>query len=245
MHDLLRRRATDDDLTRTVRVMERLAERGRITSRMTRDDLMVQLHNPGVTLPLQGGGTIGPPMDWTMNDFSTQLLKRTVQLCTLSRNLSAHDRLLRLAEDIFGHVWRRRIGDGEGVGLWDNVHAVYPETAPTGGQVSWSITERVTEAVVKAHKMYWEPPLRSVELTGLARASISEATHRFGIELMTPAPTPDGQRGTQLRRIEVTLRRARVLVDEQPGTAYALTLDLLVRLDELTRAREAATIQGA
>src|SRR5690606_25106841 len=34
VHDLVRRRATDDDLTRTVDVMERLAERGRITSRM-------------------------------------------------------------------------------------------------------------------------------------------------------------------------------------------------------------------
>ncbi|XUL88011.1 SCO2524 family protein [Streptomyces galilaeus] len=245
VHDLLRRRATDDDLTRTVGVMERLAERGRITSRMTRDDPMVQLHNPGVTLPLQGGATIGPPMDWTMNDFSTQLLKRTVQLCTLSRNLSARGRLLTLAEDIFGHVWRRRIPDGEGLGLWDNVHAVYPETARTRGQVSWTITERVTEAVVKAHKMYSEPPLRSAELTTLARASISEATHLFGVELMTPAPAPEGQRGTQLRGIEVTLRRARALVSQQPGTAYALTLDLLVQLDKLTRAREAATNQGA
>ncbi|MFJ9627987.1 SCO2524 family protein [Streptomyces sp. NPDC101175] len=245
VHDLLRRRATDDDLTRTVGVMERLADRGRITSRMTRDDPMVRLHDPGVTLPLQGSDTLGPPMDWTMNDFSTQLLKRTVQLRTLSRNLSAHERLLTLAEVVFGHVWRRRIPDGEGGGLWDNVRAVYPETARTGGQVSWTITERVTEAVVKAHKMYWAPPLRSAELTVLARASISEATHLFGVELMTPSSASDGQRGTQLRRIEGTLRRARALVDEQPSTAYALTLDLLVQLDELTRAREAATIPGA
>ncbi|MFD4874871.1 SCO2524 family protein [Streptomyces sp. NPDC058420] len=244
VHDLLRRRATDDDLTRTVRVMERLAERGRITSRMTRNDPMTQLHSPGVTLPLQGGGTIGPPMDWTMSDFSTQLLKRTVQLCTLSRNLSAHDRLLRLAEDIFGHVWRRRIGDGEGVGLWDNVHAVYPETAATGGRVSWSFTERVTEAMVKVHKMYWQPPIRSLELTELARALISEATHLFGNEMMTPAPTSDGRRGMQLRGIEVKLRRARALIDEQPGTAYSLTLDVLGQLDALARAREAAAVQG-
>ncbi|MFE2421153.1 SCO2524 family protein [Streptomyces hokutonensis] len=244
VHDLLRRRATDDDLTRTVRVMERLGERGRITSRMTRDDPVVHLHNPGVTLPLQGGGTIGPPMDWTMNDFSTQLLKRTVQLCTLSRNLSAHDRLLRLAEDTLGHVWRRRIGDGEGAGLWDNVQAVYPETAIPGGRVSWSITERVTEAMVKAHKMYGQPPIRSVQLAEQARALISEATHLFGNELMEPPPPPDGKRGLELKGIEVSLRRARALMDEQPGTAYALALDVLRRLDTLVRAREGATIQG-
>lgn len=244
VHDLMRRRATDDDLTRTVRVMERLAERGRITSRMTRDDPMIQLHNPGVTLPLQGGGTIGPPMDWTMSDFSAQLLKRTVQLCTLSRNLSAHDRLLRLAEDIFGHVWRRRMGDGEGAGLWDNVHAIYPETALTEGPVSWSITERVTEVMVQVHNMYAQPPIRSLELTELARALLSESTHLLGNEQMAPAPNSDGKRGMQLRGIEVKLRRARALVDEQPGTAYSLTLDVLGQLDALARARDAATVQG-
>ena len=244
VHDLMRRRATDDDLTRAVRVMERLAERGRITSRMTRDDPMVELHNPGVTLPLQGGGTIGPPMAWTMTDFSVQLLKRTVQLCTLSRNLSAHDRLLRLAEDIFGHVWRRRIGEGEGAGLWDNVHAVYPGTVLTEGPVSWSITERVTEVMVQVHNMYAQPPVRSLELTELARALLSESTHLLGNEQMAPAPNADGKRGMQLREIEVALRRARALVDQQPGTAYALTLNVLGQLDALARAREAATNQG-
>ncbi|WP_043676574.1 SCO2524 family protein [Streptomyces xylophagus] len=244
VHDLMRRRATDDDLTRTVSVMERLAERGRITSRMTRDDPMIQLHNPGVTLPLQGGGTIGPPMDWTMSDFSAQLLKRTVQLCTLSRNLSAHDRLLNLAEDIFGHVWRRRMGDGEGTGLWDNVHAAYPETALTEGPVSWSITERVTEVMVQVHNMYAQPPIRSLELAELARALLSESTHLLGNEQMAPAPNSDGKRGMQLRGIEVKLRRARALVDEQPGTAYSLALDVLGQLDALVRAREAAVVQG-
>ncbi|MGX9889866.1 SCO2524 family protein [Streptomyces sp. NPDC002276] len=243
VHDLMRRRATDDDLTRTVTVMERLAERGRITSRMTRDDPMIQLHSPGVTLPLQGGGTIGPPMNWTMSDFSAQLLKRTVQLCTLSRNLSAHDRLLRLAEDIFGHVWRRRMGEGEGSGLWDNVHAAYPGTSLTEGPVSWSITERVTEVMVQVHSLYAQPPIRSLELSELAKALLSESTHLLGNEQMAPAPNSDGKRGMQLRGIEVKLRRARELIDEQPGTAYALTLEVLGQLDALARAR-AAAVQG-
>ncbi|MCW7943616.1 hypothetical protein AAW14_16330 [Streptomyces hygroscopicus] len=240
VHDLMRRRATDDDLTRTVSVMERLAERGRITSRMTRDDPMVQLHNPGVTLPLQGSERIGPPMQWIMTDFSAQLLKRTIQLCTLSRNLGSHDRLLRLAEDIFGHVWRRRIRDGEGVGLWDNVHAAYPDSPTYDGPVSWSITERVTEVMVQVHQMYRQPPIRSSELIDLARALLSESTHLLGNEQMEPAPATDGNRGMELRSIEVKLRRARRLVDEQPGTSCALTLDVLGHLDALARAREAA-----
>ncbi|MER6127466.1 SCO2524 family protein [Streptomyces sp. NPDC001795] len=240
VHDLMRRRATDDDLTRTVSVMERLAERGRITSRMTRDDPMVQLHNPGVTLPLQGSESIGPPMQWKMTDFSAQLLKRTIQLCTLSRNLASHDRLLRLAEDIFGHVWRRRIRDGEGTGLWDNVHAAYPESPFSEGPVSWSITERVTEVMVQVHQMYKQPPIRSSELTVLARALLSESSHLLGNEQMEPAPAAGGNRGMELRSIEVKLRRARDLVDEQPGTACSLTLDVLGQLDALARAREAA-----
>ncbi|SED47798.1 hypothetical protein SAMN05216489_03558 [Streptomyces sp. 3213] len=245
VHDLMRRRATDDDLTRTVTVMERLAERGRITSRMTPDDPMIQLHNPGVPLPLQGSATIGPPMNWRMSDYSAQLLKRTVQLCTLSRNLAAHDRLLGLAEDVFDHVWRRRLGEGEGVGLWDNVQAAYPETALTEGPVSWSITERVTEVMVQVHNMYAQPPIRSLELTLLAKALLGEATHLLGNEQMAPAPNSDGKRGMQLRGIEVKIRRARTLIDEQPGTAYSLTLDVLGQLDALARAREAAAAQGA
>ncbi|MGW3101457.1 SCO2524 family protein [Streptomyces sp. NPDC001100] len=245
VHDLMRRRATDDDLTRTARVMERLAERGRITSRMTRDDPMIQLHDPGVSLPLRGGEAIGPPMDWTMNDFSAQLLKRTVQLCTLSRDLTVHDRLLRLAEEILGHVWLRRRGEGDGVGLWDHVHAVYPDAPHTEGPVSWSITERVTEVMVQVHNMYAQPPIRSLELTELARALISESTHLLGNEQMAPAPHSDGRRGMQLKGIEFKLRRARALVDLQPGTAYSLALDVLGQLDALTRAREAATVQGA
>ncbi|MFF5478216.1 SCO2524 family protein [Streptomyces sp. NPDC012935] len=243
VHDLMRRRATDDDLTRTVGVMERLAERGRITSRMVRDDPMVhQLHNVGVALPLQGSERIGPPLQWSMNDFSAQLLKRTIQLCTLSRNHTSHDRLLSLAEGVFDHMWRRRIRDGEGTGLWDNVHAVYPDAQlhKRRPAVSWSITERVTEVMVQAYQMYRQPPIRSAELAELARALVSEAAHLLGIEQMEPAPTGDGRHGMQLRNIEVTLRRARSVIDEQPGTAYALTLDVLAQLDSLARAREAA-----
>lgn len=243
VHDLMRRRATDDDLTRTVGIMERLAERGRITSRMTRDDPMVQsLHNVGVALPLQGSERLGPPMTWSMTDFSAQLLKRTVQLCTLSRSLASHDRLLRLSEDIFDHMWQRRIREGEGVGLWDNIHAAYPqaEILKRRVPVSWSITERVTEVMVQAYEMYRQPPIRSLELTELARALLSESAHLLGNEQMEPAPKDDGRHGMQLRNIEVKLRRARSLVDEQPGTAYALTLDVLGQLDSLARAREAA-----
>ncbi|MFF7184129.1 SCO2524 family protein [Streptomyces sp. NPDC008222] len=241
VHDLVRRRATDEDLTRTVTVMERLAERGRITSRMTRDDPNVRLHSPGVTLPLQGSDDAGgAALQWTMTDFSAQLLKRTIQLSELSRNITAQDRLLRLAEEIFGHLWQRRIQEGEGIGLWDNVRAVYPGSPEGAGQVSWSVTERVTECMVAARKLYVQRPIRSAELAVLARALLSESTHLFGYEQMEPTLAADGERAKSLRSIEIRLRRARRILDEQPGTACALTLSVLGELDVLAQARDAA-----
>ncbi|MFI6033189.1 SCO2524 family protein [Streptomyces sp. NPDC051315] len=245
VHDLVRRRATDDDLTRTVRVMERLAERGRITSGMTRDDPAIGLHNPGVTLPLLGSEALGPAMKWTMADFSAQLLKRTIQLSALSRNMTSQDRLRVLAEDILDHLWQRRISEGTGVGLWDNVHAVYPEAPVRQGPLSWSITERVTECMVAAHALYGQPPIRSAELSLLARALLSEAAHLFGKEQMEQAaPAPKSPQGEEIKGIEADLRRARLLVDEQPGTAYALALGVLSRLDTLARARGDSGPQG-
>ncbi|MFI1027323.1 SCO2524 family protein [Streptomyces sp. NPDC020951] len=238
VHDLIRRRATDDDLTRTVAVMERLADRGRITSRPTREDPAVGLHNPGVALPLLGSEQLGPAMKWTMGDFSAQLLKRTVQLCALSRNIASQDRLLRLAEGILDHLWARRISDGEGVGLWDDVHAVYPESPFRQGPLSWDVTERVVECMVAAHALYSQAPIRSSEMSALAQAAISEAAHLFGQEqLEQPAPAPKSPQGEQIKGIEADLRRARQLVDRKPGTAHSLALGVLARLYDLARAR--------
>ncbi|MBL1109775.1 hypothetical protein JK361_35280 [Streptomyces sp. 5-8] len=238
VHDLMRRRTTDHYLTRIVGILERLAERGRITSGATRDDPAVCLHNSGVTMPLLGSEKLGPAMTWKRNDFSAQLLKRTVQLCGLSRNVGSQERLIRLAESILDHLWHRRISDGEGVGLWDDVHAVYPESpGRQGPMLSWSLTERVTECMVAAHAFYDQEPIRSTELSVLARAAISEASHLFGKELMQqPAPAPKSPLSVENRRIEADLCRARQLVDKQPGSAYALALGALSRLDALARA---------
>ncbi|MFD7612171.1 SCO2524 family protein [Streptomyces sp. NPDC059828] len=241
VYDLVRRRATDDDLTRTVAIMERLAERGRVTSRMTQRDRAITLHNPGIELPLQGSDALGPPMQWNMTDFSAQLLKRTIQLCALSRNVSSHDRLLRLGERIFDHVWQRRLRVGEGVGLWDNPRAVYPDSPERTGPLSWNVTERVTECMVAARQLYTQSPIRSADLSALAGDLLSEATHLLGSEQLEPTSVAEGSRGIALKSIEVKLRRAREIIDEQPGTAYALTIEVLGQLDTLALARHTAS----
>ncbi|MDX6363299.1 MAG: hypothetical protein QOC85_2309, partial [Streptomyces sp.] len=208
--------------------------------RMTGGDPAVRLHSPGVTLPLQGSDRLGPLLQWTMTDFSAQLLKRTIQLCELSRNITSQDRLLRLAEQTLDHLWLRRIQEGEGIGLWDNVHSVYPGSPESEGPLSWSITERVTECMVAARKLYVQRPIRSPELAVLARALLSESTHLFGYEQMEPSLAVDGERARALKNIEIRLRRARRILDEQPGTACALTLSVLGELDTLSQARDAA-----
>ncbi|MHC3473317.1 SCO2524 family protein [Streptomyces sp. 7R007] len=241
VHDLVRRRAGDEELARTVSVMERLAERGRITSPLTRDDPSLVLHSPGITLPLQGSERLGPPLQWTVTDFSAQLLKRTVQLAALSRTTPTQDRLLRLAEDTFEHLWQRRIEDGEGTDLWDDASAVYPTAPKPEGPVSWSITERLTECMVVAHNFYAREPIRSPELAAFATALLSEATHRFGKEQMQSAAVADSDLVKSLRQIEIRLRRADELAGSQPGTASALALSVLAELDTLAQARGAAS----
>ncbi|MFF8590450.1 SCO2524 family protein [Streptomyces sp. NPDC015220] len=240
VHDLVRRKATDDDLTRTVAIMERLADRGRITSRMTREDPTIRLHSAGVTMPLAGSDRSGGLLLWRMTDFSAQLLKRTIQLATLSRNIDAQDRLLRLAEQTFEHLWDRRIDEGDGTELWDDVRAVYPDARGAGPRLSWSITERITECLVAARNLYEQEPIRSPELAQLARELLSEATHLFGKEQLEASTGADGSRGRTMRSIENRLDHARDLVDERPATAFALALPVLQELDTLAQARGAA-----
>ncbi|MEV5450795.1 SCO2524 family protein [Streptomyces sp. NPDC048405] len=240
VHDMMRRRTTDHDLSRLVRVMERLAERGRITGGTGRDDPAIGLHNPGVTMRLPGSEALGPAMTWVMSDFSTQLLKRSVQLCSLSPNTASEERLLKLAESALEHVWNRRIDQGEGAGLWDDVQAAHPESPARTSKLSWSITERVAECMVAAHVLYGQSPIRSVQLSVPAREAISEAAHLLGREQVDhPAPGPRTSQGQWISGVEADLRRARALVDQQPGTALALALDVLTRLDTLARARSA------
>ncbi|MFF4251954.1 SCO2524 family protein [Streptomyces sp. NPDC001663] len=240
VHDLVRSRAGDEELARTVDIMERLAERGRITSPLTRNDPALELHSPGVVLPLQGSERLGPLLQWTVTDFSAHLLKRTVQLAEFARSTDTQDRLLKLAEDTFEHLWERRIEDGEGADLWDDAQAVFPTAPKREGPLSWSMTERLTECMVAAYNFYAREPVRSPELGAFATALLSEATHRFGKEQMQSAVVADSDLAKSLRKIEIRLRRAGELVGNQPGTASALVLSVLEELDTLAQARGAA-----
>lgn len=240
VQDLQRRRANDDDLTRTVAVMEELALRSRTTRRMAEeDDSALALHAPGVQLTLLGSETLGPLLKWTVADFSAQLLKRSLQLSRLSRNTGSHDRLVRLSERIMDHLWQRRIAGGPGALLWDDIGAVYPNAGAGAGALSWSLTERVIECLVTAFGMIKETPIRSPQLISIATDLLSEADHLLDKELMELGGGFPAVRST-LQQAEVQLQRARRIVRDRPGTACALALQVLSALDELVAARRAA-----
>ncbi len=241
VQDLVRRRATDDDLARTVAVLEELAVRSKTTRRMVPHDAALDLHTPGVQLTLLGSERLGPLMQWSVADFSAQLLKRSVQLSGLSRNISSHDRLVRLAESVMDHLWQRRIAGGSGARLWDDLGRVTPDPVPQGDLLSWSITERMVESLVAASNMIGQTPIRSGRLIEVATDLLSEADHLLDKEMMDAAGGAFVSVRNMLRQAEASLQRARRLLRDRPGTSCALALQVLTSLDELAAARISAT----
>ena len=177
--DLLGRRATDDDLTRTVAVLEELAIRGRISRRMTKNDPALELHVPGLRLELDGAEDLGPPMVWTVSDFSALMLRRAVRAASLSRDSAARDRLLLVAEDALGHLWQRRLREGPAAGLWDDFSPFSAEIEVDRERPSWYLTKRVIEGLVVASAAVTAQPIRSADLIDITQQLLTEAEHLF------------------------------------------------------------------
>lgn len=243
VQDLANREATDDDLNRLVLIFESLAQRGRITRRVTQRDPAVAMHVPGERIRLGGTDKIGPQLYWTMADFAPLLLKRSVQSARLSANVDARDRLMRLAEATMDHLNRRRISHGSAAGLWDDPNELlFPyEDRPPVDTPSWYLTERVVEALVTTARTFADPPLRSPQLRSRALDVLHEADHLLNREMLEAGAEDNPARRALLSSIEATLARARRIIVEQPGTANALANDALRKLDELAVAHLDAT----
>ncbi|MFE9424562.1 SCO2524 family protein [Kitasatospora sp. NPDC006697] len=240
VQDLLRRRATDADLNRTVNVLEELGVRSKTTRRMVPGDAGLSLHRQGVPLTLLGSERLGPMLRWSVADFSPQLLKRTVQLAKLAQAVGPHDRLLRLAEQIMDHLWQRRIPSGQFARLWDDLSAVSPDVETHTEAVSWSLTERMVEALIATADMIGETPIRSPRLTEVATDLLGEADHLLDKEMMAAAAGGFASVQNTLNQAESRLQLARRLLRDSPGTACALAVQVLTALDELAAARRTA-----
>lgn len=232
-------RATDDDLTRLVGVLEELAVRGRITRRATAGDPAIGVHFPGERLELVSVGAmdLGPKMAWLVSDFAALLLKRTLRAAGLSRNIGARDRLVAVAEDALEHMWSRRIEEGDAAGLWDDPSRVFPGL-PAADSPNWYMTERMIECLVMAARMVTRPPIISPALIDLAASQLAEADHLLSQYQL-------GAEGSaihsNLLNIEEMLARSRDLHRERPATALALVQRALRLLDQLAVAHEDAS----
>lgn len=233
VQDLQDRQATDDDLTRAVSVFESLAQRGRISRRVMATDRAVEMHVPGVQMRLGGSESIGPQLYWRVADFAPLLLKRTLQAARLAGNVAARNQLIRLAEKTMEHLAKRQIRRGPAAGLWDDPgELLFPfQNRKPEEEPSWYLTERVIEALVAATRMFSQQPLRSGALVARVYDLLNEAEHLLNQELLNADATTAVR--SKLGDIEAKLARARAVVNERPGTANALTMDALLKLDQI------------
>ncbi len=230
-----------DDADRIGLLLEKLAERGRITYRPTKDDPAVALHVPGMQLKLIGSENVadGPKLQWTVPSFSSLLLKRLLRVVELLDDNAARVRTLDLADQVWRHIERRRITAPDGRGLWDEsaqVFTGFPSTSSEGP--SWHQTERVMEALVAAAIVTESASPAASGLLDLARQLLAEAEHLFDQERLRGTNDTGEQMRESFRGVGAKLRRARALLRERPGTASVLASDVLRELDIIDAARQ-------
>ncbi len=229
------------DVERIGRLLEELANRGRITRRPMETDPAVGLHIPGMQLQLVGSEKIaeGSRLLWTVSSYTLLLLKRLLRVAELLDDTASRIRFLDLADQIWTHLERRRIDVPTARGLWDEPAQVF-KGAPLPVHVlpSWHHTERVMEVLVAAANVTQSLPAATSDLTGLAQQLLAEAEHLFDQERLRGTSDTGEQMRESFQVVGAKLRRARELLRDRPGTALALAQDVLRELDVIDAARQ-------
>jgi hypothetical protein len=236
-----RERIVDVDVERIGRLLEELANRGRITRRPVGQDPAIALHIPGMRLRLNGSekAAEGSRLRWTVSSFTLLVLKRLLRVAELLDDNSARMRFLDLADQIWSHIERRRIETPEALGLWDEPAQIFTGTAFTAyGVPSWFHTERVIEALVAAANVTKSRLAVTTELTRTAEQLLAEAEHLFDQERLRGTNDTGEQMRESFQVVGAKLRRARELLPERPGTASVLAGDVLRELDTVDAARQ-------
>jgi len=235
---MAQRRGSDSQLSRIGAVLSELANRARVTRRPVAGDPNVVLHSPGVELTLIGSDTNGgKPLRWTVSEFASLLMQRSLVIATLLRDVEQRDRLLGLADQVWDHLAQRRLTGARTDQLWDQPANIF-NGATTYEEPSWYFTERVVQGLVTAAKLLTEEPLVNERLGGFANDLLAEAEHLYDMELMNGSTPGVSELGRSLTRIRVNLERGRALVSTRPGTAVALVSEALRLLDEMAAARQ-------
>ncbi len=234
-------RGANVDVERIGRLLEELANRGRVTRRPMKDDRAIDLHMPGMRLRLIGSEKVaeGPRLQWTVSSFTLLVLKRLLRVAELLDDTSARIRFLDLADLIWSHIERRRMTSPEARGLWDEPTQVFTGTSFTAyGVPSWYHTERVIEVLVAAANVTQALPAATSDLTGHAQELLAEAEHLFDQERLRGTSDTGEQMRESFQVVGAKLRRARELLRDRPGTASVLAGDVLRELDTVDAARQ-------
>jgi hypothetical protein len=229
------------DIERVGRLLEELANRGRITRRPVADDAAVALHIPGMRLRLMGSEKVaeGPRLQWTVSSFTLLVLKRLLRVAELVDDNATRLRFLDLADQMWSHVERRRIEAVNGRGLWDEPTQTFTGTSyPPYGMPSWYHTERVIETLVSAANVTEAQPAAPDELVESAQQLLAEAERLFDLEKLRGTDDTGEKMRESFQVIDANLRRARNLLRSRPGTAFTLAGDVLRELDRIDAARQ-------
>ena len=238
---MAQQRGTDTQLSRIGSVLSELANRARVTRRPLAGDNTLNLHSPGVEMTLVGSDTNGgKPLRWTVSEFSSLLMQRSLVIATLLRDVEQRDRLLGLADQVWDHLAQRRLTGVRTDQLWDQPAAIF-NGATTYEEPSWYFTERVVQGLVTAAKLLTEEPLVNERLGGIANDLLAEAEHLYDMELMNGSTPGVSELGRSLTKIRVHLERGRALVATRPGTSVALVTEALRLLDEMAAARQVSS----
>ncbi len=234
-------RILKSDIDRIGRVLEELANRGRITRRPVADDPAIGLHMPGMRLRLIGSEkvTAGPRLVWTVSSYTLLVLKRLFTVAELLDDSSARTRYLDLADLMWGHVERRRIEKPSGRGLWDDPTQAFTGTPFADYDIpSWYHTERVIEVLVAAAQVTQSTSAATAGLLDSARQLLAEAERLFDQEKLRGTNDTGAQMRESFQVVGAKLRRARELLRDRPGTASVLAGDVLRQLDMVDAARQ-------
>jgi hypothetical protein len=233
-------RIANIDVERIGRLLEELANRGRITRRPMQNDPAVNLHIPGMELRLIGSEKVaeGPRLQWIVSSFTLLVLKRLLRVAELADDPAARVRFLDLADQIWTHIERRKMNSPTVRGLWDQPTQVFTDTPYEAYEVpSWYHTERVMEVLVAAANVTQSQPVATFDLTGHAQQLLAEAEHLFDQERLRGTNDTGEKMRESFQMIAANLRRARELVRDRPGTASVLAADVLRELDAVDAAR--------
>jgi len=241
---LVQSRGSDADLARIGDVLAELANRARITRRPSRDDVALSAHAPGIVLPLRGSELkTTNELTWVVREYAPLLLQRVIDIAGLLSDSRRRGAMLDFGDRVWDHLAARRLQHGTGEGLWDNVAGAFPELVSEHDALlpSWYFTERVVQALVMTANTLTKPPLRNDRMSEIAAELLSEADQLFDNELMRGGTRAGRVLDARIKEIRATLRRAREVLPDRPGTAVALSNTVLEMLDELSAGRQNAS----